>query len=367
MSGGDSGEAIDRADPQQSLIWKRIEADEMPPEHPLPDDERAVFRDWLKAGAEWGTEVIDPFATSSDQRAGRDWWSLQPIQRPSLTQSGSDSIDHLVRAKLDSVALSQSPPASPRELLRRMSFDVIGLPPTPEQVDAFERAMGSDPKSAVDELIDRLLSSHHYGERWARHWLDIARFGESNGFERDSLREHSWHYRDWVINALNKDLPYDAFVRRQLAGDVLHPKNPDATIATGFLVAGAWDEVGQSQQSAAMKAVVRQDELEDYVGTIGQAFLGLTINCARCHDHKFDPITQREYYQLTATLAGVRPGTRTVIDPKDERRGPRTRCRNQAARSASEVDRRGRSRGIDRDANRGGGGSRVCSRRAMGL
>ena len=321
LSGGESGAAITIGSLDQSLLWQRIEANEMPPEHPLSRDERILLRRWIEAGVPWDSGPIDPWATSNDQRAGRDWWAFQPIKRPPFTESGPDAIDRLVRQTLEEAGLEPSQPATPRELLRRLSIDLIGLPPTPEQVDAFQQAVDSNGRAAVSNEIDRLLSSHHYGERWARHWLDIARFGESHGFERDSLRENSWHYRDWVINQLNRDVPYDDFVRNQLAGDVLHPKNPGSTIATGFLVAGAWDEVGQTQQSAAMKAVVRQDELEDYVGTIGQAFLGLTINCARCHDHKFDPITQREYYRIAAALAGVRPGSRYVIDPKDERRG----------------------------------------------
>ncbi|MEL6105236.1 MAG: DUF1553 domain-containing protein [Planctomycetota bacterium] len=320
FAGGESGSAIKRGLIDESLLWKRIEAGEMPPEKPLLSDERELIRRWIEAGAVWGTNPIDPFASSNDERAGRDWWSFQPIERPQIKEIGSDAIDRLIHDKLEAAGLAPSAPASPRELLRRMSFDLLGLPPTPEQVDAFEKAMKKDRGSAVANLIDSLLASHHYGERWARHWLDIARFGESHGFERDSLREDSWHYRDWVIDQLNEDVPYDQFVRSQLAGDVLNPENPSAAIPTGFLVAGAWDEVGQSQQSAAMKAVVRQDELEDYVGTVGQAFLGLTINCARCHDHKFDPISQREYYRMAAAFAGVRPRSYSVFDPQAEQR-----------------------------------------------
>jgi hypothetical protein len=157
-----------------------------------------------------------------------------------------------------------------------------------------------------------LLASPRYGERWARHWLDIVRFGESNGFEHDELRRNAWPYRDWVIQAFNDDMPYDQFVRLQIAGDLLKPNDPAAISATGFLVAGGFDSVGQSQQSAAMKAVVRQDELEDIVGTIGQTFLGLTVQCARCHDHKFDPVRIDEYYRLTAAVAGVRHGERDI-------------------------------------------------------
>src|SRR5262249_51017658 len=201
--------------------------------------------------------------------------------------------------------LSPSPPAEKRTLIRRLSFDLLGLPPTHEDVAAFEKG---DSPQAYEKLVNRLLDSPHYGERWGRHWLDIVRFGESQGFERDKLRTNSWQYRDWVISAFNDDMPYDEFVRLQLAGDTLLPHDPGAVIATGFLVAAPYDEVGQTQQSLAMRAVVRQDELEDLIGVTGQTFLGLTVNCARCHDHKFDPVLQSEYYHLSAVLAGVRHG-----------------------------------------------------------
>ena len=167
-------------------------------------------------------------------------------------------------------------------------------------------------RGAYEAAVDRLLASPDYGERWARHWLDLARFGESNGFEYDEPRRNAWPYRDWVIDAFNRDLPFDEFARLQLAGDVLRPGDGEAIKATGFLAAGAFDTVGQNQQSQAMKAVVRQDELEDLVSTTCQAFLALTVHCARCHDHKFDPIRQAEYYQLTASLDGVRQGEREV-------------------------------------------------------
>jgi uncharacterized protein DUF1553/uncharacterized protein DUF1549/concanavalin A-like lectin/glucanase superfamily protein len=175
--------------------------------------------------------------------------------------------------------------------------------------------------SPFSAVVERLLASPHFGERWARHWLDIIRFGESQGFERDKLRTNSWRYRDWVVNAFNRDMPYDEFVRMQLAGDVLKPDDPNAIIATGCLVAGAFDEVGQSQQSAAMRAIVRQDEFEDIISTVGETFLGLTVHCARCHDHKFDPVVQRDYYRLSAALAGVRHGERELPLPRGEGTG----------------------------------------------
>ncbi|MCB9941286.1 MAG: DUF1553 domain-containing protein [Planctomycetaceae bacterium] len=315
LKGGESGPVLVPGDAAGSLLLERVEADEMPPKHPLSTEEKTRLREWIVAGAEWGTDPIDPFRYTSDHRAGYDWWALQPVKVPTVpadaTTVGQNPIDAFVAAKRREIGLHGSPPADRRTLIRRVSFDLLGLPPTPEDITAFESDAAPD---AYEQLVERLLASPAYGERWTRHWLDVARFGESQGFERDKLRSNSWRYRDWLIQAFNDDLPYDDFVRQQLAGDVLAPDNPSARIATGFLVAGAYDEVGQSQQSAAMKAVVRQDELEDYVSVVGQSFLGLTINCARCHDHKFDPVTQKEYYQLTAALAGVRHGQPEAIN-----------------------------------------------------
>jgi hypothetical protein len=306
----------------QSLIWSRIDAGEMPPDDPLPESERRLIRDWIADRAVWGTNPIDPFRTTSAQRAGYDWWSLQPLSRPDISkQTGSlNPIDDFVRMRLKKVGLQPSSLVNAGTIIRRLSFDLIGLPPAPHEVRQFESAHRDNPQEAISDLVDRLLESRHFGERWARHWLDVVRFGESQGFERDRLRADSWYYRDWVIDAMNHDMPYDQFVRQQIAGDVLHPGNASAITATGFLVAGPWDEVGQSQRSPAMKAVVRQDELEDYVGTVGQTFLGLTVNCARCHDHKFDPIRQTEYYQLAAALDGVRHGSRQVVSEADLQR-----------------------------------------------
>lgn len=315
MAGGESGEVIAAGKPDDSLLIERIDADEMPPKKPLPADERRLLREWIASGAKWGADPIDVFRFTSDNRAGYDWWSLQPVKRPTPPTVKdaawvTNPIDNFILSSLEAKGLTHSPSANRRTLIRRLSFDLLGLPPTPEEVAAF--VADPDPQ-AYEKLVDRYLASPHYGERWGRHWLDVVRFGESQGFERDKLRPNSWQYRDWVIAAFNNDLPYDEFVRRQLAGDVLQPNDPTSVIATGFLVAAAWDEVGQTQQSAAMKAVVRQDEMEDYIAVVCQSFLGLTANCARCHDHKFDPITQREYYRLSAALAGVRPGERESL------------------------------------------------------
>ena len=214
-------------------------------------------------------------------------------------------IDAFLLRSLEARGLKPVPEAGRRELIRRLTFDLIGLPPAPEEVDLFVRDRSED---AYERLVDRLLASPQYGVRWARWWLDLARYGESNGFEFDEFRPSSWRYRDWVVGAFNRDMPYDEFARLQIAGDVLRPEDAGAVEATGFLVAGAYDTAGQNQVSRAMRAVVRADELEDLIGTVSQTFLGLTVHCARCHDHKFDPIRQAEYYRFASALEGVRHG-----------------------------------------------------------
>lgn len=320
LAGGENGRAIQPGNPSDSLLWKRVVADEMPPEHPLAGDEKTLLKQWISAGAKWGTDPIDPFRFSTNARGGYDWWSLQPIAKPNVPQLKDsqwprNAVDAFVLAKLRSQGLSPAAQAPPKTLLRRLYFDLIGLPPILQSeggklhekllgIEIDLNAFGKDPQ-AYAAVVDRLLESPHYGERWARHWLDVIRFGESQGFERNRIRENAWRYRDWVINALNRDMPYDEFVRQQIAGDVLYPNDLDALIATGFLVCGTWDMVGNQMGSPEMKMSVRQDELEDMVAAFGQSVLGLTANCARCHDHKFDPISQREYYQLAAALGGV--------------------------------------------------------------
>jgi hypothetical protein len=319
LVGGKSGVVLLPHKADESLLWQYIRDGKMPPKKPLANAEKAVLRTWIAAGAVWGSDPVDPFRVTSDKRAGYDWWALQPVRRPALPPVSNASwsanpIDTFVLHHLEAKGLLPSPPADRRRLIRRLFFDLIGLPPSPAEIAAF---LKDDAPDSYGRLVDRLLASPQYGERWARHWLDVVRFGETNGFEFDEFRPNAWPYRDWVVAAFNQDLPYDEFVRLQLAGDVLRPKDPEAIKATGFLVAGAYDTVGQTQQSEAMRRVVRQDELEDVVGVVGQTFLGLTINCARCHDHKFDPVRQVEYYRLAAALSGVRHGERLLPFPPD--------------------------------------------------
>lgn len=316
LAGGESGAALAPGQPDQSLIWQRVAADEMPPKHPLTAAEKSVLQQWIKDGAVWSGGTLDPLKVSTDQRAGYDWWSLQPLAKLTLptvrdTARPLQPIDLFVQAHLEARGLPPAMPASRPVLIRRLTFDLTGLPPAPEDVAEF---LADDRPDAYERLLDRLLASPHYGERWARHWLDVVRFGESNGFERDLPRANAWPYRDWVIHALNRDMPYDEFVRWQLAGDIIAPQDLQAAQAVGFLVAGAHDTVVPVVDR--MRAMMRQDELEDTIGVVGQTFLGLTLNCARCHDHKFDPITAREYYQVAAALAGIDHGEREYVPPE---------------------------------------------------
>ncbi len=308
LEGGESGPPIEPGKPDESLLLEYIETGQMPKGRPkLNDQEKQHLVAWIAEGAKWGTPEIDPFVVTTDRRAGYDWWSLQPVERPSVPAVKDkawprNDVDRFVLAQLEAKGLHPAPEADRRTLIRRLSFDLVGLPPEPDEV---ERFVNDNDEKAYEKLVDHLLDSPHYGERWARHWLDVVRFGESQGFERNRIRENAWRYRDWVIEAFNRDMPYDEFVRRQIAGDVLYPDDLSALIATGYHVCGTWDQVAHNEGSQEMRKATRWDEMEDLVATLGQSFLGLTINCARCHDHKFDPISQKEYYQFAALLGGV--------------------------------------------------------------
>ncbi len=265
----------------------------------------------------------------------RDHWSLRPIQRPALP-SGGHPVDAFVRAGLRTKELAPNPPAASRDLIRRLCFDLIGLPPTPEELAAFERDPATD---RYEKLVERLLASPRYGERWARHWLDVVRYTESQGFEYDRPRDHAWPYRDYVIASFNADKPYDRFMREQLAGDVLEPVTGEGIVATSLLVSGPWDQAGNGQANAIQRAITREEEMEDLVSVVGQTFLGLTVNCARCHDHKFDPIPAADYYRVKAVFDGVKHGERSIegaaeTKARDERR---TRLKRRLAEAQAVV------------------------------
>ena len=228
-------------------------------------------------------------------------WAYQPLKRPELPAVRKLSwvrnpIDRFILAELESVELPHAPEADRIALIRRLTFDLTGLPPRPEEVAAF---LADQRPDAYERLVDRLLESPHYGERWAQHWLDLAHYADSNGFELDAERPDAWRYRDWVVRALNADLPYDRFVALQIAGDEVKPGDHEALIATGFGRCGPRELVGGN----VIPEVKRQNELTEITGTVGSVFLGLTIGCARCHDHKFDAIPTTDYYRLQSFFA----------------------------------------------------------------
>jgi len=247
-------------------------------------------------------------ADPSKPEADAEHWSFLPVKRPPLPRLPADKtdirndVDRFIVAKLQESGLQANPQADRRTLIRRLKFDLLGLPPTPEEVDAFTADTTAD---AYEKLVERYLASPHFGERWARHWLDIVRFADSHGFEMNNPRPGAYYYRDYVIRSFNEDKPYDQFVREQLAGDTM---NADA--ATGFLVGGPWDQV--KSPDPGLTANQRADEMHDIIGTTGSTFLGLTVACARCHAHKFDPIPQSDYYRVKAVFAGVQHGERQI-------------------------------------------------------
>lgn len=297
---------------------------EMPKEgEPLSEKEVTVLRDWISQGANWPNDVV----VKERSKADRNWWSLRPLRAdvPSADDVPNEwrenPIDIFIDTKLKSAGLQPNPPADRRTLVRRVTFDLTGLPPTPAEVAAF---IDDAAPGAYERLVDRLLASPRYGEHVGRQWLDVVRFGESTGFEVNHIIDNAWPYRDYVIRSLNDDKPFDQFVMEQLAADSLAPGDPAVEIGLNFLVCGPIDIVGNAD--AVQAAQIRADGIDEMIRTTGEAFLGLTVGCARCHDHKFDPVTQRDYYSLYATLAGVFHGDRAVA--------PEEQLREHAAKRA---------------------------------
>jgi mono/diheme cytochrome c family protein len=296
LAGGDSGAAIVPKKPGDSPLLHRVtskdEFERMPPKGPgLSAAEIATLKAWIELGAPWPDAAV---------AVAEEHWSFKPVVRPAVPGTSKNPIDGFIRAKITAAGLQPNPEADRRTLIRRLKFDLLGLPPTPEEVEAFQKNQSPD---AYEKLVDKYLASPQFGERWARHWLDVVRFAESHGFEMNHERPNAWPYRDWVIRSFNSDKPYDQFVKEQIAGDSL-----GAEEATGFLVGGPWDQV--KSPDPGLTANQRADELHDILGTTGSAFLGLTVGCARCHNHKFDPVSQVDYYRLKAVFAGVRHGER---------------------------------------------------------
>ncbi len=306
-AGGDSGPALVPGDPDKSIMIEAIRYQnpdfQMPPKARLPDKEIAILEKWIKLGAPWPENeasrvAVDGFGFTNEDRA---FWSFQSLAKPTPPNIKSEwvrnDIDRFIAKTHAKLGLTPAPEADRRELVRRLYFGLHGLPPTTAQADAF--ASSTDPQ-AYEKLVDELLASPRYGERWAQHWLDLTRYAESDGYNQDAFRPAAWAYRDYVIKSLNADKPYDQFVREQLAGDEIDPKNPDVLVATSYLRNPIY-EYNQRDARGQYEVI-----LTDMTDNAGELFLGLSFGCARCHDHKFDPILQKDYYRLRAFFTPVR-------------------------------------------------------------
>lgn len=345
LRGGGSGPAILAGKSDDSPLVAHVTApagDEtrMPPKgEGLGAADIDRLKRWIDAGAPWPDALA-----GEDERLSH--WAWQPLAKAAeVVLSGGEGhpVDAFVETKRADAGLSATPEAGRATLIRRLSFDLHGLPPAPEEVDAFLKDESPD---AYEKLVDRYLASPHFGERFARHWLDLAHYADTHGFERDKRRDHAWRYRDYVIESLNADKPYLRFLEEQIAGDVLWPGNPDAVVATGFLSAGPWDFVGQVEtRSDELRRSARALDLDDMVTQVMTASLGMTVNCARCHDHKLDPITQEEYYRLTAVFAGVKREDRVVSEAAqreyDQRHAALTKQQSAAGHAIAKLEGKG--------------------------
>ena len=312
LAGGENGVDIIPGDSGKSplihFVARLVPDMEMPPKgkgEPLTAQQVGLLRAWIDQGAKWSGDANG--AVVNKKPPGNYWWSLQPLQRapvPRVASRSSNPIDAFVIAKLTKEGLQPSLEADRRTLIRRLYFDIAGLPPKPEEIEAF--IDDKDPE-AYTKLVDRLLDSPRYGERWARHWLDVVHYGETHGYDKDKPRPNAWPYRDYVIRAFNEDKPYARFVQEQVAGDVLFPATRDGFEALGFISAGPWDFIGHEEvpESKMDGQVARHLDRDDMVANTIQTFNSLTVQCAQCHNHKFDPILQEDYYSLQAVFAAV--------------------------------------------------------------
>jgi hypothetical protein len=315
LKGGDRGPAIDRDSVADSPLLDAVRGPKpkMPRTgEPLSAAQVANLTKWVEAGAPWPAGIT---LKAELPKPSLDWWSLKPVARPAIpvvkdTKKVRNPVDAFLLARLEASGLTFAPEADRRTLIRRLTFDLHGLPPTPEEIDAFVK---DDDSKAYEKLVDRLLASPRYGERWGRHWLDVVHYADTHGYDKDKRRPNAWPYRDYVIRAFNEDKPYSRFVKEQIAGDVLYPGDADALSATGFLVAGPWDFVGhvELREGTVEKEKTRVLDRDDIVSSTLGTFNSLTVHCARCHDHKFDPIPQKDYYRLQAVFAGIDRGDRT--------------------------------------------------------
>ena len=308
LKGGESGPAADVKNHAASPLVMAVNYDgyEMPPTGQMSPAQISAIEKWVQMGLPWPKDLheieveLEPGPPPVNEQT-KQFWSFQPVTRPEVPQSklswGNNPIDAFILKRLEDSGLQPSQQADPRQLIRRAYYDLIGLPPSTEEVEEFAKNPTPD---AWRQVINRLLDSPQYGEQWGRHWLDLVRYAETNSYERDGAKPHVWRYRDYVIQAFNEDKPYDQFVTEQLAGDEISGRSADSLIATGYYRLGRWDDEPVDPELAFY------DDLDDILTTTGQTFLGLTINCARCHDHKIDPIPQRDYYRMLSFFQNVR-------------------------------------------------------------
>ena len=312
LKGGESGAAVDLKDVGNSHLVQaiRYESFEMPPVGKMSPKEIGVLTKWVELGLPWpGKLQAIEFHTDAGPPPVNDetkkFWSFQPVKPQKVPPgSGNNEIDAFVDARLKEAGITRVKPASAEQLVRRMHYDLLGLPPNPQFVAQWvariRKPNGALNQKEVSRLVDQLLESPHYGEHWGRHWLDLVRYAETNSYERDGAKPFVWRYRDYVIQSFNDDKPYDQFITEQLAGDEIRNPTPDSVIATAFYRLGRWDD------EPADPKLAFYDDIDDIVTTTAQTFLGLTVNCARCHDHKIDPIPQKDYYRMVAFFHNVR-------------------------------------------------------------
>jgi hypothetical protein len=308
LRGGELGSAVDLKNPAASSLLKAIHYDElqMPPSGKLPPAQIAILTRWVKEGLPYPKHLEKETAHVATKKTSvtdedRNFWAYQPVAapQPPAVKNGDwlrNPVDAFILSKLEAKGIAPSAPADKRTLIRRATYDLTGLPPSPEEVDAF---LADDAPNAYEKLLDKLLASPHYGEKWGRHWLDLVRYAESHGYERDSAKPFAWRYRDYVIDSFNRDKPYDTFLREQLAGDELDRVTPESLIATGYYRLGVWDD------EPADRDLARYDVLDGIASTTANVVLGMSVGCARCHDHKRDPIPQRDYYKFLAFFSDV--------------------------------------------------------------
>lgn len=348
LAGGESGDAAlipghpEKSPLMSAILWEDLE---MPPKENdrLTEEEIEFVRRWIEAGAPWPDEKKQKQIRQQEQLVpvnedgalartsgglSDDWtyrrykpgdlWAFRPVRKPEVPRGTKavNPIDAFLNRKLKEAGLQPAPTADPRTLIRRVTYDLIGLPPKPDETERFLAAWEIDPEQAWEELVDRLLASDHYGERWAQHWLDVVRYADTAGFSNDYERSNAWRYRDYVIRSFNKDKPYNEFVKEQIAGDELRPGDPEALIATGFLRMGPWGTAMIPQPEA------RQIYLDDLVHNVGQTFMSIPMRCCKCHDHKFDPVPTQDYYNLYAVFAATQPAEmKADFLPEENRNG----------------------------------------------